>query len=63
MKGIEPRDGQWAIDTIVLASAADPVERRMYPRPGDYLRHFRAFVEPCGGFTQPVVVSRPVDAP
>jgi ribosomal protein S18 acetylase RimI-like enzyme len=49
MKGIEPRDGQRAIDTIVLAFAADPVERWMYPRPGDYLRHFRAFVEAFAG--------------
>jgi GNAT superfamily N-acetyltransferase len=49
MKGIEPRDGQRAIDTIVLAFAADPVERWMYPRPGDYLRDFRAFVEAFAG--------------
>ena len=32
MNGIEPHDGQRAIDTIVLAFAADPVERWMYPR-------------------------------
>ena len=49
MNGIEPRDGQRAIDTIVLAFAADPVERWMYPRAGDYLRHFRAFVEAFAG--------------
>ena len=49
MNGIEPHDGQRAIDTIVLAFAADPVERWMYPRAGDYLRHFRAFVEAFAG--------------
>jgi len=49
MKGIEPRDGERAIDTIVLAFAADPVERWMYPRAGDYLRHFPAFVAAFAG--------------
>ncbi len=49
MKDIETRDGQRAIDTIVLAFAADPVERWMYPRAGDYLHHFRPFVEAFAG--------------
>jgi GNAT superfamily N-acetyltransferase len=49
MHAIEPRDGQRAIDTIVLAFAADPVERWMYPRAADYLQHFRAFVEAFAG--------------
>jgi ribosomal protein S18 acetylase RimI-like enzyme len=49
MKGIESRDAQRAIDTIVLAFAADPVERWMYPSAGDYLHHFRAFVEAFAG--------------
>jgi ribosomal protein S18 acetylase RimI-like enzyme len=49
MRGIESRDAQRAIDTIVLAFAADPVERWMYPRAGDYLHHFRAFVEAFAG--------------
>jgi ribosomal protein S18 acetylase RimI-like enzyme len=49
MEVIESRDGERAIDTIVLAFAADPVERWMYPRGGDYLEHFRAFVEAFAG--------------
>ena len=49
MKAISPRDAHRAIDTIVLAFAADPVERWLYPRGGDYLRHFRAFVEAFAG--------------
>jgi GNAT superfamily N-acetyltransferase len=49
MDVIEPRDGQRAIDTIVLAFVADAVERWMYPRATDYLRHFRAFVAAFAG--------------
>jgi ribosomal protein S18 acetylase RimI-like enzyme len=49
VRGVEARDGHRATDTIVLAFAADPVERWMYPRAGDYLRHFRAFVEALAG--------------
>ncbi len=49
MEAIESRDGPRAIDTIVLAFAADPVERWMYPRAGDYLHHFRAFVAAFAG--------------
>jgi hypothetical protein len=49
MRSIESRDGQRAIDTIVLAFAADSVERWMYPRAGHYLHHFRAFVEAFAG--------------
>src|SRR3954462_12696084 len=49
MRSIESRDAQRAIDTIVLAFAADPVERWMYPRAGEYLHHFRPFVEAFAG--------------
>jgi ribosomal protein S18 acetylase RimI-like enzyme len=52
MNGIESRDGQRAIDTIVLAFAADPVERWMYPGAADYLHHFPAFV---GAFAGPAL--------
>jgi GNAT superfamily N-acetyltransferase len=49
MHAIEPRETERAIDTIVLAFVADPVERWMYPRATDYLRHFSAFVEAFAG--------------
>src|SRR3954462_10368476 len=49
MERIASHDGQRAVDTIVLAFAADPVERWMYPRAGAYLHHFRAFVDAFAG--------------
>jgi ribosomal protein S18 acetylase RimI-like enzyme len=38
-----------AIETIVAAFAADPVERWLYPADADYERHFPAFVAAFGG--------------
>jgi ribosomal protein S18 acetylase RimI-like enzyme len=37
-----------AIDTLVLAFAADPVDRWLYPDPSRYLVHFRQFVTAIG---------------
>jgi GNAT superfamily N-acetyltransferase len=38
-----------ALDTLVLAFAADPVERWLYPRPDQYLTAFRRFLIAFGG--------------
>ena len=38
-----------ALDTLVLAFAADPVERWLYPRAESYLRSFRPFAAAFGG--------------
>ena len=38
-----------ALDTLVLAFAADPVERWLYPRPDSYLGSFRRFLAAFGG--------------
>lgn len=38
-----------ALDTLVLAFAADPVERWLYPRPDTYLRAFPRFLVAFGG--------------
>jgi ribosomal protein S18 acetylase RimI-like enzyme len=38
-----------ALDTLVLAFAADPVERWMYPGAGQYLAEFPAFLAAFGG--------------
>jgi GNAT superfamily N-acetyltransferase len=38
-----------ALDTLVLAFAADPVERWLYPRPDSYLGSFRQFLAAFGG--------------
>ena len=40
---------QRALDTLVLAFAADPVERWLYPEAHRYLRHFPAFLAAFGG--------------
>lgn len=46
-----------ALDTLVLAFAADPVERWMYPGSRRYLAEFPAFLEAFGGtaFTEGTV--------
>jgi ribosomal protein S18 acetylase RimI-like enzyme len=49
MNRIEESGGASALDTIVLAFSTDPVERWMYPRAADYVRHFPAFVEAFAG--------------
>jgi GNAT superfamily N-acetyltransferase len=38
-----------ALDTLVLAFSADPVERWMYPESRQYLKYFPAFLEAFGG--------------
>src|ERR1700733_13959234 len=38
-----------ALDTLVLAFAADPVERWLYPQPDSYLGSFRRFLVAFGG--------------
>ena len=38
-----------AFDTLLLAFAADPVERWMYPEAEQYLAHFPAFLEAFAG--------------
>jgi GNAT superfamily N-acetyltransferase len=38
-----------ALGTLVLAFAADPVERWLYPRPDSYLGSFRQFLAAFGG--------------
>jgi GNAT superfamily N-acetyltransferase len=38
-----------ALDTLVLAFAADPVERWLYPQPDGYLGSFRRFLVAFGG--------------
>jgi ribosomal protein S18 acetylase RimI-like enzyme len=38
-----------ALDTLVLAFAADPVERWMWPESGQYLLHFPRFLAAFGG--------------
>ena len=42
-------DAERALDTLVLAFAADPVERWLYPEARDYLRWFPAFLAAFGG--------------
>jgi ribosomal protein S18 acetylase RimI-like enzyme len=46
---VSQADRARALDTLVLAFAADPVERWMYPAAGHYLESFRAFLEAFGG--------------
>jgi ribosomal protein S18 acetylase RimI-like enzyme len=38
-----------ALDVLVLAFSADPVERWMYPEPREYLNHFPAFLSAFAG--------------
>jgi ribosomal protein S18 acetylase RimI-like enzyme len=40
---------QQALETLVLAFAADPAERWLYPEASGYLTHFPAFVAAFGG--------------
>lgn len=42
-------DAERALDTLVLAFAADPVERWLYPEAHEYLRWFPAFLAAFGG--------------
>jgi hypothetical protein len=42
-------DAERALDTLVLAFAADPVERWLYPEGHEYLRWFPAFLAAFGG--------------
>jgi GNAT superfamily N-acetyltransferase len=42
-------DRHRALDTLVLAFAADPVERWLYPQPDSYLGSFRRFLVAFGG--------------
>ena len=42
-------DAKRAFDTLVLAFAADPVERWLYPEAHEYLRWFPAFLAAFGG--------------
>jgi ribosomal protein S18 acetylase RimI-like enzyme len=46
---VDPEDRERALDTLVLAFAADPVERWMYPEPRRYLKHFPEFLAAFGG--------------
>src|ERR1700733_12432415 len=42
-------DAERALDTLVLAFAADPVERWLYPDAHEYLKWFPAFLAAFGG--------------
>lgn len=46
---VRHEDGARAIATLVLAFAADPVERFLYPEAGRYLGHFPSFLAAFGG--------------
>ena len=46
---VSQADRARALDTLVLAFTADPVERWMYPDAGHYLESFHAFLEAFGG--------------
>jgi len=46
---IVERDEAWALGTLVLAFAADPVERWLYPEPQQYLTSFPRFLAAFGG--------------
>jgi ribosomal protein S18 acetylase RimI-like enzyme len=58
---VQAHDKERALDTLVLAFAADPVERWMYPGSRDYLTSFPAFVSAFGSraFAEETVWSRP----
>jgi ribosomal protein S18 acetylase RimI-like enzyme len=46
---VEANEQAAALDTLVLAFAADPVERWLYPEAYTYLRVFRRFLTAFGG--------------
>jgi len=46
---VAERDMKKALETLVLAFAADPVERWLYPEAHDYLQSFPAFLAAFGG--------------
>ena len=46
---ISARDRSRAISTIIMAFAADPVIRWLFPEPDDYLRFWPRFAEAYGG--------------
>jgi ribosomal protein S18 acetylase RimI-like enzyme len=43
------QDREAVIDALVLAFSTDPIARYIWPTPGDYLRHWRAFSMAIGG--------------
>jgi GNAT superfamily N-acetyltransferase len=49
VRSVTAEDEVSAIDTIVLAFAADPVTRWTWPRPDQYLRAMPSFVRAFGG--------------
>jgi ribosomal protein S18 acetylase RimI-like enzyme len=46
---VSERDAGRVFDTLLLAFAADPVERWMYPEAREYLAHFPAFISAFAG--------------
>lgn len=46
---VRQEDADRAVATLVLAFAADPVERFLYPEPEEYLEHFPRFLSAFGG--------------
>ena len=46
---VREEDKARALDVLVLAFSADPVERWMYPEPREYLTHFPAFLSAFAG--------------
>jgi GNAT superfamily N-acetyltransferase len=58
---VQENDRERALDTLVLAFAADPVERWLYPESRQYLTCFPAFLAAFGGraFAEETVWSLP----
>src|SRR4051794_16447965 len=46
---VREEDRKRALDALVLAFSADPVERWMYPDPSEYLTHFPTFLSAFAG--------------
>lgn len=46
---VQEGESERALDTLLMAFAADPVERWLYPEPGQYLAHFPRFLAAFGG--------------
>src|SRR3954451_7411294 len=46
---VREEDRKRALDALVLAFSADPVERWMYPEPSEYLTHFPTFLSAFAG--------------
>lgn len=46
---VEESERDRALDTLVVAFAADPVERWLYPEAHEYLRHFPTFLAAFAG--------------